>query len=1249
MPSSGYRKQTVDFGDMALDLQSAAASFTRMSAAAASFVNFVGAFKAFELQIVKVNSAVGGTAQTMKQLSDAARSFALVSKYSAGEAASSMVMLAQAGFSAEEAMAAMPSVLQLAQASMENLDLVADTVASTIRTYGLNAQEATRVTNLFAASAVNSLATVNKLAFSFRQVGPVAAELGLSVEETAAALDILYNRGLRGEQAGTALRNILIRLIKPTKDTYETFYRLGIALNDSNGQLRNYQDILRDLGTKRVSDTALTKMFGREALAGAKTLIAATTGEYQKMLETITDTNTAARMANAQMNTMDGSLSLIKNSLTELGIVIGESVGPLVKNIAGVVQDLAISLRTADKETISSIKHFAQFAGGLYLAEKAAKDLYSKLIPMATAINKTFQGGVLNNIMSFINSVSPNGELTQGNFLKLWSVGQWGGSDWYKNMAEAYKEMTKGGKLSVVAAAQIKNMGEAEAFAAASSMKLSFGLKAVWASVKALGLAFAKLLPVMAVAWAGFKLYDNWAKEQERRAQLKEDLFPELTQIKDKLKEVKLAVNRDLPDIVTAYKANMEALQGARRTAGSAADFFANYGFTTENMQAYLDNGMYPRDVVENIYYEKVKKFGDILTDAAIKGQKLTAAEFFAAGRKVGLENNVLNEFFDGYNSVLKSVEGAIRDEEYSDVYLFMQSYVRKHAERVLSVMETSTKEVLEDEKQALANIDKLVQQQIGDAIATISRGRNNLIKDYITKQDLNEKTNKELGRAWAALLLGLPMGEDPEGFFNDPKTIEEAKKRLMLMQKLGTEKVLNIFRNSKELFNSLSPEAQSVIKTSVDVDVNGDLKLNALDLTKQELIVTQLKKQYADLVSDYKLSWEVLTQEQFAAEKIAKLQREIQVNNESIKSTIDKIYYDIFTKLGRKDEKGNVLFDEEAAKEALNYIDSATGKILNKEQLLASLGTIKDKTQRDYVKSKLDELELQTQIAVQKNKELEQEKKHYDLVEGRLANIKKYKDYLDKLIQQRDDKASRDNTIENLKEGIGTGVIELEKQVDSFYEMGKKGMQGFADYLTDSMNNVVDAWGKGWGAMRDALKNTLADMLKELSHYFMKQAMYGLASQMGGSLFGPVTVSNTPFGSLTGGTRLLPGEVAPWEAKGGIWDKGLQTFATGGVVTSPILFNHKGGKGLMGEAGPEAIMPLRRDSQGRLGVSVAGGSTLNYAPSFNINMTTGQMDTETSQRNTNRMTKELDSKVKNAVLLVLAKEKRPGGLLYGR
>ena len=138
--------------------------------------------------------------------------------FSASDAADAMYYMASAGYKVDQMADSIKATLDLAAATQSDLAFTSDVVISTLNQFGMEASDASRVTNTFAAVIGASQATMEKLAYSMRYVGPIANSLGYSVEETAGALGILYNAGFQGEQAGTVLRSAMSRLLKPTAE-----------------------------------------------------------------------------------------------------------------------------------------------------------------------------------------------------------------------------------------------------------------------------------------------------------------------------------------------------------------------------------------------------------------------------------------------------------------------------------------------------------------------------------------------------------------------------------------------------------------------------------------------------------------------------------------------------------------------------------------------------------------------------------------------------------------------------------------------------------------------------------------------------------------------------------------------------------------------------------------------------------------------------------------------------------------------
>lgn len=357
-----------DFGRVADDLRRAAGSFALLTSQASLFGQAIQSFREFEKQLVLTNAIAGGTVSTLEAMKTAAREFSLVTTTSAVEAGAALQQLAQAGFSAQESLSAMTGVLLLAQATLSDVRVTSDIVSSNIRAFGLATTDATRVANVFSAAITGSLATMDKLAFAMRQVAPVAELAGLSIEDTTAALGVLFNIGLRGEQAGTALRNIIIRLVRPLGEAGDLLREAGIATRDATGEFRQLADILTDIGNSDLSDADLARIFETEALAGAKAFIKALqtvnnegVNQYDQLRNAITDTDRAVELAAANLSTFDGAMGLFNNTINDVAKDLGAAVAPVIISITDGIRTMVASFRELDPGTQEMIAQFTVF------------------------------------------------------------------------------------------------------------------------------------------------------------------------------------------------------------------------------------------------------------------------------------------------------------------------------------------------------------------------------------------------------------------------------------------------------------------------------------------------------------------------------------------------------------------------------------------------------------------------------------------------------------------------------------------------------------------------------------------------------------------------------------------------------------------------------------------------------------------------------------------------------------------------
>ena len=171
------------------------AAFAAVTAAAKEGIK---TFATFEQSIANVRSVAGGTEEDFNKIEEAARSAGETTRFTASQAADALYSLASAGLDANESVAALDGVLKLAGATQSDLASTSASVVSTLAQYNLGAEEATRVSNVFAAAIGNSQANMEKLTNAFRQVGPVAGALNISLEETTGAIQALLDAGFSG-------------------------------------------------------------------------------------------------------------------------------------------------------------------------------------------------------------------------------------------------------------------------------------------------------------------------------------------------------------------------------------------------------------------------------------------------------------------------------------------------------------------------------------------------------------------------------------------------------------------------------------------------------------------------------------------------------------------------------------------------------------------------------------------------------------------------------------------------------------------------------------------------------------------------------------------------------------------------------------------------------------------------------------------------------------------------------------------
>lgn len=269
-------------------------------AATAVAVSSLNTASDFEAQMAKVGAKTEATRAEMKALNDEALKLGASSSLSASQVAVAMDELGAKGFDANKIIAAMPGLIAATEASGEDLTLVSDVVTSAINAYGMEASEASRVADVMAMSANKTAAGVGDLGYSFKYAAPVANTLGIKLEELAAATGMLVDKGLAGEQAGTALRMSLVRLSSPPKEAEKALKALNISAVDSNKKFKSLTQLSKDWekATAKLSDTQKVQyastIFGTEAATAMISLFASGPEKLNDMTKALENSGGAA-------------------------------------------------------------------------------------------------------------------------------------------------------------------------------------------------------------------------------------------------------------------------------------------------------------------------------------------------------------------------------------------------------------------------------------------------------------------------------------------------------------------------------------------------------------------------------------------------------------------------------------------------------------------------------------------------------------------------------------------------------------------------------------------------------------------------------------------------------------------------------------------------------------------------------------------------------------------------------------------
>lgn len=331
----------------------------------------------FESTMSKVQAISAATTEEMQALTDKAIEMGAKTKFSAKESADAFTYMAMAGWNAQQMIDGISGIMSLAAADGLDLATTSDIVTDALTAFGLQAKDSAHFADVLAQASSSANTNVSLLGESFKFVAPVAGALGFSVEDVSIALGLMANSGLKGSQAGTALRASLANLVKPTDAMIGVMDSLGIEITNADGSmksLREIMEILREsfntLSASEKSNAAAT-LFGKEAMSGMLAIINSSEADFNNLATAIDNADGRAdAMAATMMDNVSGAIEEMNGAIETFMIAIGDALAPTIRKAAnwiGSMVDKLNALSSAQKEAIVKIGLVVAAVGPLLL------------------------------------------------------------------------------------------------------------------------------------------------------------------------------------------------------------------------------------------------------------------------------------------------------------------------------------------------------------------------------------------------------------------------------------------------------------------------------------------------------------------------------------------------------------------------------------------------------------------------------------------------------------------------------------------------------------------------------------------------------------------------------------------------------------------------------------------------------------------------------------------------------------------
>ena len=347
----------------------------------------------FEASMSGVGAISQASADDMARLEEEAKALGASTQYTATQAADAMGYMAMAGWDAQEMMSGMAGVMNLAAAAGEDLASTSDIVTDNLTAFGLTAADTTRFADVLAAAASNSNTSVAVMGETFRNCASIAGALGYSIEDVSVAAGLMANAGIKGANAGTALKNSFNGLLEGVTLTSKAFGTVEFSAVKADGTMRSFSETVNALRTYFGQMSEAEKVANARAIAGERAyggllaIINASSKDYDKLTNSINNCAGAAeRMAKIRLDNLKGDITLMNSAADALKTTVGDQFVPELRTLAQLGTEVYQMLNDFVQKNPELVKAAAAFVG-IIGAATAGMLAYSAAVKIVKALD----------------------------------------------------------------------------------------------------------------------------------------------------------------------------------------------------------------------------------------------------------------------------------------------------------------------------------------------------------------------------------------------------------------------------------------------------------------------------------------------------------------------------------------------------------------------------------------------------------------------------------------------------------------------------------------------------------------------------------------------------------------------------------------------------------------------------------------------------------------------------------------------